>query len=152
MASLVGVSTVLLAALIVVSCLLLSASREAKRMVEQLARTQVEIRSTKSEIARAKSTDAIMHGLTLEELSTQPVEVPDLEKLADEKLAGLVEKLRHPSAIVRLEAAETLGEFGRYAGKDAIRALEYALNDDDGTVREAAAEARKKIQADGGGP
>ena len=89
---------------------------------------------------------------TLEELGTQPVEVPDPEKLADEKVPWLVEELRHPSVIVRLEVAETLGEFGRYAGKDAISALQYALNDDDGTVREAAAEARKKIQADGGEP
>ncbi len=151
-ASLVGVSTVLLAALIVVSSLLLSASREAKRMVEQLATIQVEIRSTKSEIDRAKSAEDIMGSLTPEELSAQPVEVPDLEKLADEKVPWLVEELRHPFAIVRRDAAETLGEFGRYAGNDAIRALEYALNDDDGTVREAAAEARKKIQADGGEP
>jgi len=56
--------------------------------------------------------------------------------------------LRHSSRRFRAKAAVLLGQLGPEA-KEAIPALTQALQDQDATVREAAAEALKKIQATG---
>ncbi|MBL7044814.1 MAG: protein kinase [Pirellulaceae bacterium] len=148
--SFVVVTTVLLAALIVVLCLYVSAVREAERIVKDIDKTQREIRNTKREIAKARSTEEIMGALTLEQTTDSlPVEVPDLEKLANKKIPWLLEQLQCPFPLVRAGAAEALGEFGRY-GKRAIAALENARDDDmeDPEVREAAKEALENIQTD----
>jgi HEAT repeat protein len=56
--------------------------------------------------------------------------------------------LRHSNARFRAKAAVLLGQLGPEA-KESVPALTKALQDQDATVREAAAEALKKIQATG---
>ena len=53
--------------------------------------------------------------------------------------------LKNPLAIIRAEAAMTLGDMGK-AAAGALPALEAALQDEHPAVRAAAAEAVKKIR------
>ena len=59
---------------------------------------------------------------------------------ADDPLPNLVRTLRSKSAADRLRAAKNLGRLG-WLARDAMPALVVALNDEDGKVREAAAQA-----------
>jgi HEAT repeat protein len=69
---------------------------------------------------------------------------PGCTESAPKTVPLLVKGLEQPDAMTRLHAVESLGRLGPLA-KDAAAALKKALEDDNGDVREAAAEALKAI-------
>ncbi len=70
----------------------------------------------------------------------------DPDKHADAALAAIVAELKNPDLLIRIEAADALGELGSRA-RSAAAALNGALKDPEPEVRQAAKDAQSKVSA-----